>query len=361
MSPKTRQWTDTWSKSSVCGEGTDRMAIRRHLVTIVCVSLSLATGAASVWSDEQPSTGAASKTSTATGDEAPAEKYKLEFKFRPNQILRYEVFNEQEITTKAREEIEVQRNTTKTKRHYRVAALDEKTGAADLEMSIDWVYMRALWDKKDGIRPRPVEFQSDDPDKHPEEFRHVLASVGKPWATIRFRPTGSPVKVVSSAVKSSDGKSLTSATGADGALEAYLIVLPEQPVAIGEFWTEKFDVITPDENRNRTRVTIQRSYKLTKVDAGRATIELTTAILSPITNPSIASQLLLLEVAGKIKFDIERGQIVSKEWTVQNTVVNPIPGVTSLMKGSGRYTEKLIAEEPAPERPAAGANLTSQK
>lgn len=337
------------------------MAIRRHLVTIVCVSIPLAAVTAFAWADEQTSTTAASKTSTATGEEAPAEKYKLEFKFRPNQILRYEVFNEQEITTKAREETEIQRNTTTTKRHYRVAALDQKTGVADLEMSIDWVYMKALWDKKDGTRPIPVEFQSDDPDKHPEQFRHVLASVGKPWATIRFRPTGNPVKVVSSAVKSSDGKSLTSETGADGALEAYLIVLPEHPVAMGEIWYEKYDTVAHDEYKNRARVSIQRSYKLSKVEAGKATIELKTAILSPITNPSIASQLLLREVAGKIKFDIERGQIISKEWTVQNTVVNPIPGVTSLMKGSGRYSEKLIAEEPAPERPAADDNLTSQK
>jgi hypothetical protein len=336
------------------------MALRRHFVTIVCVSLSLVVGTRSVRSDEQPTTGAAPKSSTATSEAAPVEKYKLEFKFRPNQILRYEVFNEQEITTTAREEIEIHRNTTKTKRHHRVAALDEKTGAADLEMSIDWVYMRALWDKKDGTRPVPVEFQSDDPDKQPERFRHVLASVGKPWATIRFRPTGTPLKVVSSAVKSSEGKSLTSETGADGALEAYLIVLPEYPVAIGEIWREKFDVVTLDENRNRARVTIQRSYKLAEVNARRATIDLKTAILSPITNPSIASQLLLREVCGKIVFDLERGQIVSKEWAVQNTVVNPIPGVSSLMKGSGRYTEKLIAEEPAPEG-AADAKLTSQK
>jgi hypothetical protein len=337
------------------------MAVRRHLVTIVCVSISLAAETAFAWADEQPSTPAVPKTSTGTGEEAHAEKYKLEFKFPPKQILQYEVFDEQEISTTAREEIEIQRNTTKTKRHYRVAALDEKTGAADLEMSIDWVYMKALWDRKDGTRPKLVEFQSDDPDMHPEEFRYVLASVGKPWATIRFRTTGKPVKVVSSAMKSSDGKSLTSETGADGALDAYLIVLPDHAVAIGEIWYEKFDTIAHDEYKNRARVTIQRSYKLTQVDAGRATIELKTAILSPITNPAIASQLLLREVAGKIKFDIERGQIISKEWTVQNTVVNPIPGVTSLMKGFGRYSEKLIAEEPAPERPAADANLTSQK
>jgi hypothetical protein len=298
---------------------------------------------------------------STSADQAPAAKYKLEFKFRPNQVLRYEVFNEQEIATSARDETEIHRNTTTTKRHHRVAAVDDKTGAADLELSIDWVHMRATWDKRDGTTPIPIEFQTDDPDKQPEKFKHILATVGKPWATIRFRPTGAPLKVVSSAVQSGAGKTVATETGADGALEAHLIVLPDHPVAVGDSWHEKFDVITPDENKNRTRITIQRLYKLTAVDAGRATIDLKTVILSPVTSPAVASSLLLREVSGKIVFDVERGLIISKEWAVQNTVVNPIPGVSSLVKGSGRYTEKLIAEEEAPQRTARGGNAADRK
>lgn len=333
------------------------MVLRRRFITVFCVSITLAARMPFVRSDD-PQPGAVPNGAAKTAEGEPAETYKLEFKFRPNQVLRYEVFNEQEVATTARDETEVQRNSTKTKRHHRVAALDDKSGAADLELSIDWVYMKATWDKRDGTTPVPIEFQSDDPEKQPAKFKHVLATVGRPWATIRFRPTGNPLKVVSSTVKSADAKTVASETGADGALEAYLIVLPEHPVAVGDTWKERFNVVAQDENRNRSVVAIQRTYKLTAVDASRATIELKTAILSPITNPAIASQLLLREVAGKIVFDVERGLIISKEWSVQNTVVNPIPGVNSLMKGSGRYTENLIAEDESPERTASRSNAT---
>jgi hypothetical protein len=339
------------------------VSTRRHILAVVCVSTAFIFEMPKLRAEDKPQTGAESSANSTAPAGPQAEKYQLTFKFRPNQVLRYEVLSETEISTKARDEIEIQRNSTKTKRHHRVAAIDEKSGDADLELSIDWVSMRAIWDKRDGTTPVPIEFQSDDPNKQPGKFKHILASVGKPWATIRFQPTGSPLKVVMTAVQSAEPKGLVTDTGADGALEAYLIVLPEHPVAVGQSWTEKkFDVIALDEHRNRNLIAIQRVYKLTEVKAGRATIELKTMILSPVTNPAIASQLLLREVGGKITFDVERGLILSKEWTVQNTVVNPIPGVTSLMKGSYRYSEKLTAEEQAPERVVkGGADTTSKK
>ena len=326
------------------------MLSRCRLIAVVWVSTWLILGTPTLRSEDQPPSGG-----------APPEKHKLAFKFRPNQVLRYEVVNEQEITTTARGDTEIQKNTTKTKRHHRVAGVDEK-GVADLELSIDWVYMRAIWDKRDGTIPTPIEFQSDDPEKQPAKFQKILETVGKPWATIRFNSIGTPLKVISIAGQAGDGKGVTTQTGADGALEAYLIVLPTQPVAVGETWDEKFEVIALDENRNRSVIKIQRVYKLTELKAGRATIDLKTMILSPITNPAISSQLLLREVAGKIVFDVDRGLILSKDWAVQNTVVNPIPGVNSLMKGSGRYTEKLVAEDQAPERTVkAGTETTTKK
>jgi Family of unknown function (DUF6263) len=281
------------------------------------------------------------------------EKYQLVFKFKPNQILRYEVINEQEFTTSAREEKETHKNSTHSKRHHLVASVDEKTGIANLELAIDWVSMRALWDKHDGSTPIPTEFQSDDPEKQSEKFKQVKATIGKPWATIQFRTTGSPVKVLSSAVKSNETKTVATETGADGALEAYLIVLPDHPVAVGESWKEKFDILTMDENRNRQTVTLQRVYKLKSVADGKAVIDMRTIILSPMTNPSIAAQLLLREITGKVVFDMDRGLILSKEWTAENRVVNPIPGIASLMEGNGRYLEKLIGEEEAPGKTTA--------
>ncbi|MBI3860464.1 MAG: hypothetical protein HY290_01060 [Planctomycetia bacterium] len=317
---------------------------RRSIAVVWAAATALILASAALRSDDQPK----------------AEKHILAFKFRPNQVLRYEVVNDAEITTNAKEETEIQRNSTKTKRHMRVGAIDGKTGAADLELSIDWVYMRAIWDKRNGTTPVPIEFQSDDPEKQPPQFKHILATVGKPWATIRYSPTGHPEKVVSTAVQPKEGKGVVaSETGADGALEAQLIVLPKHPVTVGDSWSEQFDVVTRDGARNLTKVAIQRSYKLTDVKNGRAAIEMKTAVLTPVNDPAVSSQLLLREVAGQIVFDVERGVILSKEWSVENLVVNAL-GPNSSMKGKARYTEKLVGEGDLPER-TVRLDATSKK
>ena len=126
----------------------------------------------------------------------PPEKYKLTFKFRPNQIVHQEITHEFQLTTNKNQDSETVHNLSKSRRHYRVAAVDDKTGVADLEMIIDWVHMLASFDKDDGSTTDPVEFQSDDPKKHPGKFDHILASIGKP-ARLRFKPNGAPVKIAS--------------------------------------------------------------------------------------------------------------------------------------------------------------------
>jgi len=74
-----------------------------------------------------------------------------------------------------------------------VTTVDDKTGVADLELTIDWVHMLASFDDGDGKNTEPIEFQSDDPKKQPEKFKHVLSSIGK-RAWLRFNSTGAPVK-----------------------------------------------------------------------------------------------------------------------------------------------------------------------
>lgn len=278
-------------------------------------------------------------------DAAPPEKYKLAFKFRLNQIVHQEITSESEMTTQKNQDTETARNSSKSKRHYRVAAVDEKTGIADLELTIDWVHMLASIGEGDGKNTEPVEFQSDDPKKHPKKFNDVLASIGK-HAWLRFSPTGAPVKAPPGAPQP---KGNAAPIVTDGSLEAFLFPLPEQPVAVGEIWRERFDVHARDVDKNRVRISLQRTYKLTEVKNGRAVIELRTAVLTPVKAPEIAAQLIQREINGKIVFDIEQGWIVSREWSIDNTIVNPV-GANSSMRARSRYREKLLGSEATADR-----------
>lgn len=318
----------------------------------------------------QPGTGRVSAGDEPEAAETPAEpaspspepvKYKLAFKFHPQQVVRYAVSQQFEITTQLSGETETAKNSSEWKRHYKVTGVDATTGAGDLELSIDWVHMVASFENGNSD-PEPIEFQSDDPDKHPEKYKHILETVGKARAAIRFSAQGKPLKVLWGAPQQAAGPNTTAqapqpahGTGPETTPETYFLPLPEQPVAIGEAWKERFDILARDSGKNLVRVTIQRTYKLAAVKDGLATIEFRTAILTPIQDPSIAGQLIQREVSGKLLLDIERGLVLSRESGVENSVLNPF-GQKSSMYAKSVYRERLLEGDDAAasrEQPAS--------
>lgn len=317
--------------------------------------------------EEQPSKANTPRTaddSPSPPETDPGEKYTLAFKFRPNQVVRYEVTNETEITTNFKGDTETVRNKSESIKNYRVTAVEE-SGAGDLELSIEWVHMVASFSDPDGAKAEPVEFQSDDPTKHPAKFRHILDTVGKPRATIRFSPTGKPLKVLAGAPQPPPVAANQIAAGAaappvaDTSPESYFVPFPEKPVAIGEVWKDRFDVIARNLDRNPVKVTMQRTFRLAEVKQGRALIELRTAILTPVQDQAVAGQLIQREISGKIDFDIERGLILSRESGVDNTVVNPF-GPKSSMRARSQYHERILTSEATAARGVPAGATTSK-
>lgn len=334
-------------------EGAWRMFSTRWRMAAAGVTLALIGGGRSAaLADHQP----AKPADTPAADAPPAEegpapaKHRLAFKFQPDQIVRYEVFNESEITTHVNDETETVRNISKARRHYRVKAIDEKTGNADLELSIDWVHMLASFDNPSRPKTEPVEFQSDDPEKQPRQFQDIAKSIRQPRGTIQFSPSGKPLEIVDGVPVKKAAPANQPAQGAaapplhDTSPESFLISLPEQPVAVGESWKERFDIIVRDSDKNLFKVTIQRSFKLAEVKEGRARIDFGTVVLTPIPNPSIEGQLIQRQINGNVVFDITRGLIVSREAGVDRTVYGPL-GPKSSMRAKSEYRERLLSDE----------------
>src|SRR5262249_49800977 len=158
-------------------------------------------------------------------------------KFQPQQIIRYEISQESEITTHLSGETETAKNSTQMKRHYKVTGVDKQTGAGDLELSIDWVRMVASFENGNSD-PEPLEFQSDDPEKHPDKYKHVLETVGRPRAAIRFGTQGKPLKVLWGApaevvappgAQSAPAIPQKPGAGVETSHETYFLPLPEEP------------------------------------------------------------------------------------------------------------------------------------
>jgi hypothetical protein len=341
-----------------------RFIIFPGVVAVLAVCQTTGPGAASA--DDAPAKPAASPAEDGPAKEPPAPaKYTLAYKFVPDQVMRFEVANESEIKTHVKDETETVRNSSTAKRHFTVKAVDEKENTADLELSIDWVYMLASFENPSRPKTAPIEFQSDDPSKHPEQFNAVLLTVGKPRATIRFSASGVPLKVLEGALPPPPKATHQLADGpavppmADATPETYFVPLPEGPVAVGETWKERFNIILADDQKNRVPVTIQRSYRLAEIKGRQATIELWTAVLTPIKNPAIQAQLIQREISGKVVFDLDRGAVVSRESSVDKTVVEPF-GARSSMRARSTYHEKLLDDEATADRRADHGAVTTK-
>lgn len=335
-----RQWRRTSPKTACISGG---------LVAVLCLPL-LAEDLPAPASTSKPAE--ASTAEPAEGESpAPSEKHVLAFKFRPDQIVRYEVRHETEMTTHFSGSTEIAKNKSESRRAYKVTQVTPK-GEGDLQLSIEWVHMTAQFDN--GIsKTRPIEFQSDDPNKRPQQFQHILATIGPPQATIRFSPSGHPLKVepliptppsnTDPAKDKAPAAGSAAAMAADASHENYLILLPEQPVAVGETWKERFEIMAREPpEKFPIKITMQRSFKLTEIKEGNATIEFRTVILTPIQNPAISAQLMQRETTGKFVFDVDQGLIVSREATCDRTVLDSL-GPKSSTRAISKYQEKLLS------------------
>lgn len=289
--------------------------------------------------DDRPATKpvTANAAATAAAPAADAKTYRLAYKFTPNQIVHYQVMHEMEIVNQVNEATESAHNKSETRKHYRVAAAGSD-GSGDLELTLDRVHMTAAV----GARPAEI-FKSDDPAFHPKTYQHILASVGKPQATIRFSPTGAPLKVVAAPppAAQANNPATVPSDSPETSDESYLTPLPDRPIAVGEVWKERFQLPMKALNKLPLRIDLLRTYRLAAVEGNRARIEFKTSILTPNLEPEISAQLIQREIAGTLIFDLEQGWIVSRDVAVERTVVNAL-GPKSSMHAVSKYRERLV-------------------
>lgn len=295
---------------------------------------------------DQPDSAAAPAETTPVREEPKAVR--LRYKFQPGQVVRYEVTDETKITALADEVTETQHTRTDTRRSYRVSGVNDE-GSGDLELAIDWVRMSVSFGNG-GRQGDPIEFQSDDPTKQPEKFRHILGTVGKPRALLRVTPRGSVIQGAAPGALP---------PGNDASPESCLITLPADPRVPGDEWKERFEITVVDD-KLPVRIAMQRKYTLQSVKDDLATIEFRTAILTPIHDPKIATQLIQREVAGTIVFDIEQGLLVSREVAVDQTVPG-FAGAKTSMRAVSTYRERLLTEKPTEVSSAVASPASSPR
>jgi hypothetical protein len=93
-----------------------------------------------------------------------------------------------------------------------------------------------------------------------------------------------------------------------------VVPLPDGPVTVGAEWTIPQEVVVEVPNGPRKAVRTRLRYRLAAVKDGIATIAVDTTVLTPVDDPRLEARLLERIWDGEIRFDIEKGRVISR-WT----------------------------------------------
>lgn len=261
---------------------------------------------------------------------AAAEPVRLAHRFTVGQEILVEAQHEAELKiTKNEEQTEVT-HATDSQRRYVVESIDA-TGAATVVSSVTSVNMSAS--SPDGA----WSYDSTTGAKPPEQFAGVAETVGKPLARFVVTPTGS-VELVTPLLKG-----VVNASADSQAYEHPFVRLPDQPVSVGDEWSESFKKVIMIPKQNPEAVNMKRVYRLESFDGSRATIRWRSVVLTPIRDSRIEGELAQHKLDGSLEFDVKAGRMISREAAADADVVG-FSGGGSLLESHVERSEKVITK-----------------
>ncbi len=301
---------------------------------LFCAILSVIAASAVSFADK---TDAPEKDTAANSkSDDGGKKYALQYKFSPNQFVHTKVRFKTSMTTQHRDFIQKTSDDTATRRHFRVVSVNSK-GIATLETTLDHVRMQVQFGDSE-----PTIFDSSEDISKAGPFRNVWKSIGKPRARFQFTRRGELLSVALLRGAATQRRSREQVEA--DAKQNFLIVLPEDPVAVGDWWHDdiKIRVFLPDNKKLQKTISLRRKYSLEKVEDSIATISLKTITLTRIGAAQIEAQLIQRTPSGTILFDIEQGQIISRESRVDKVVIGALGTPQSSMRATSFRREKLV-------------------
>jgi len=294
-------------------------------------------------------------SSTAAKPKSGAgREFLLRYQFQVNQSVRYRVKSSTVIKMVKGPAKGEARNESVTRKHFTVIAVD-KNGNAILEPVIDAVKMSAQYDD----RPKTT-YDSSSGEDPPKLFAGVAKTVGKPLVRLKVASTGRLIEAVSLISKEDQKKVVKNAGPARPANDPsknFLVVFPEQPVQVGDSWSNddlKVSLQVSTSPRLWQNFVILRNYRLVSVKGGKATIELSMAPRKPINRAELKVQLVQRLLSGTIVFDIKQGRILSRHLTGDNKVVG-FGGARSLLHVKTDRRERIIRQTDVANRDGKNA------
>ena len=292
-----------------------------------------------------PKTAAAKAAATvipATVAEPPqagTKAYKLRYKFKPGETVRWEVEHRAKVRTtvsapapSGAPPADVVASSTQTAetlstsiKVWKVISVDEKANTT-LVYSVERVVMVQKFDGR-----QETHYNSETDDKPPPGYDKVAEAVGKPLAELTLDPLGTVVQREERYVQAAPLQ------------ENITLPLPENAVAVGEEWTMPADITVTLPQGATRKIKARQVYRLETVDDGVATVHLETQVLTPVNDPAVESQLVQSKANGTVRFDIAAGRILSQQSDIDEHV-NGFQGPASNLHYVTRFSEKLLPD-----------------
>jgi hypothetical protein len=264
--------------------------------------------------------------------------FKLAYHFAPGETVRTKVVHLATVETKIKGTAQTTKSRTISTRVWRIKEVDAKGN-----ITFDNVVERLqMWNGVEGREE--VHYDSDADKTPPAEFATVAASVGKVLATITIDPAGRIVSRQNAQTHYNPGI---------GELTVPFPPADKQPLKPGMTWSIPDELRLPAEDGTQKKIQTQQQYKLEKVEAGVATIKVTTQVLTPVNDPKLKSQMVQRLQNGTIQFDVDAGRLLHKQMDIDEEVFG-FSGPESHMQYLARFTEELV-KEPATAKAATTA------
>ena len=247
------------------------------------------------------------------------DKILLRYHFKKGEELRWNVLHTlkmKNIIGGVEENIETRSRAAKI---WKTLAVDAK-GAATFEYRVEDIDLHQAQTGYDD-----AAYNSRMDKTIPPAFINLEGKINIPLAHIKVEPQGQTAK---KPLREYDGRISEN---------RIVIPLPDEPVAVGESWSEPKLIELPQPNRTVKKIKIRQEFVLKKIISGLATIKFATLILNTLA-PNEETQLFEHFSVGTMELDLDAGHFIRHQATIDKLVVG-FQGASDSIRYLSRLTE----------------------
>jgi hypothetical protein len=102
----------------------------------------------------------------------------------------------------------------------------------------------------------------------------------------------------------------------------FVVIFPAAKAEAGQAWRRQYNVVLEPPQGAGEKFETEQRYECKKIEAGKATIALTTQYKALPDSPRERLPLLQKDVQGELIFDVQGGRLLSVQLTTEKTIEN---------------------------------------